>query len=69
MKEETLILQAMSMLRGSRTYEKDARKNAAAGNSMVGGFLAMTHHIPRHVAETAVCAALIRLDRESEVPA
>jgi hypothetical protein len=69
MNEETLILRAMSMLRGSRTYEADARKPAAGGNSKAGSALSLLTHVPRSVAETAVCAALIQLDRESEVPA
>jgi hypothetical protein len=41
MNEETLILRAMSMLRGSRTYEADARKHAAGGNSKAGSALSL----------------------------
>lgn len=64
MTSESLIRLATGMLSGSRTYEADARKHAAGGNSIVGGVLATTTGTPRHIAETAVCAALIRMDRE-----
>lgn len=67
MTEESLIRCAVGMLRGSRTYEADARKNAAGGNSIVGGVVALATQAPRQIAEAAVCAALIRMDRENGI--
>lgn len=64
MTEEALIRCATGMIRGSRTYEADARKNAAGSNSKVGGVLALATQAPRQIAEAAVCAASIRMDRE-----
>jgi len=64
MTTEALIRLATNMLRSNPKYETDARKNAAGGHSLVGDLLVLETHIPRQIAETAVCAALIELDRE-----
>jgi hypothetical protein len=64
MTTEALIRLAIGMLRSNPKYEADARQHAAGGNSIVGDLLVMETNVGRQIAETAVCAALIRMDRE-----
>ena len=59
---ERLIDAALDMMRDRENYRVDARLGAAVNNTVVGFLLALTYKAPRWAAESAVRAALDRLE-------